>query len=191
MFTACVSVCVSLSDRCVSQSQVGGRGSNSCPSPCRWQPAEQHQSLLGPNLSNSLSVHLAVSVAAAAAALTVSAGRFELDKPSSKSCHGSLVLSSLHLFSSSYCLGPPLSPSPLFSYLSLQPPLLPPLDAQLLGRGTYPLPGSRCCGGEVGSEAGGRVSVCLSLSRSRLWARTGRASLTSLYAVQPALPAGF
>eukprot|EP00064_Thunnus_orientalis_P004236 superscaffoldBa00000379_g4247 len=57
----------SQSDRCVSQPQVRGRGSNSCPSPCRWQPAEQHQSLLGPNLSLSL----AVSVAAAAAALTM------------------------------------------------------------------------------------------------------------------------
>lgn len=114
----------------------------------------------------------------------------ELEKPSSKSCPCSLVLSSLHLYSSSYCLGPPLSPSPLLSHLSLSASSTPPLDAQLLGRGTYPLPGSRCCGGEVGSEAGGRVSVCLSLSRSRLWARAGRASLTGLHAVQPALPAG-
>lgn len=52
-FMACV--CVSLPDRCVSRPQVGGRGSNSCPSPRRWQPAEQHQSLPDPNLSVSLS----------------------------------------------------------------------------------------------------------------------------------------
>lgn len=33
VFMACV--CVPLLDRCVSQPQVGGRGINSCPSPCR------------------------------------------------------------------------------------------------------------------------------------------------------------
>lgn len=77
MACVCVTKCVSLLDRCVSQPQVRGRGSNSCPSPCRWQPAEQHQSLLDPNLSLSL----AVSVAAAAAALTVSAGWSSLTTP--------------------------------------------------------------------------------------------------------------
>lgn len=77
MFMACVrvTVCASLPDRCVSRPQVEGRGSNSCPSPCRWQPAEQHQSLLAPNQSVTRhSVRPAVSAAAAAAALTVSAG---------------------------------------------------------------------------------------------------------------------
>lgn len=97
----------------------------------------------------------------------------ELDKPSSKSCPCSLVLSSLHFYSSSYCLGPPVSPFPTPPPFVPSASSTPPLDAQLLGRGTCPLPGSRCCGGEVGSEAGGRVSVCLSLSRSRLWARAG------------------
>lgn len=115
----------------------------------------------------------------------------KLDNPSSKSSPCSLVLSYLHLYSSSCCLVPALFPSlPIHLLFVPSASSTPPLDTQLLGRGTFPLPGSRCCGGEVGSEAGGWVSVCLSLSRSRLWARARRASLPSLHAIQPALSAG-
>lgn len=72
MAWVCANKYVSLLDRCVSRPQDGGRGSNPCPSPCRWQSAEQHQARLGLLQSNQ-SVSLAVS-AAAAAALTVSGG---------------------------------------------------------------------------------------------------------------------
>lgn len=46
---------------------------NPSPSPCRWQPAEQHQPLPASNPSLSLLVQLAVSAAATAAALLLSA----------------------------------------------------------------------------------------------------------------------
>lgn len=58
MAWGCVTKRGSLSDRCASQLLDGGTGNNSCVSPCRWQPAEQHQSLLSPNLSVSQSVWL-------------------------------------------------------------------------------------------------------------------------------------
>lgn len=127
-FTACecVTKCVPLPHRCVC---VGGcRGSNSCPSPCRWQPAEQHQPLLVPTLSVSLSLSPSGCVCCCCHCCSHrQRWLIKLEKPSSQSCPCSLVLSSLHLYSSFYCLGPPLSPSPLLSHLSLQPPLPLPL----------------------------------------------------------------
>lgn len=134
----------------------GGRGDDSCPSPRRWQPAEQQQSLLGVNLS------------VCCCCRCCSHRRrwlIELDVLSPGDCLCSNVLRSLHLCSSSCCLGSSLFPIPTRFPFVPSASSTPPLDAQLLGRGTYPLPGSRCCGGEVGSEAGGPgVSVPLSVS---------------------------
>lgn len=131
---------------------------------------------------SSFSVHPAVSAAAAAAALTISAGWSSLTIPVLKAACPKLLAPLFQLL-----LSWPSSLS-LPTHLPFVPSAS--LDAQLLGRGTYPLLGSQCCGGEVESEAGGWVSVWLSLSRSRLWAHAGRASLTGLHAVQLVLSSG-
>lgn len=90
----------------------------------------------------------------------------------------------LHLLLFLSCLLPPPPPSsPLPSPSSSRCPAP--------GQGHLPPPGFPVLWGEVWSEARGWVSVCLSLSRSRLRSRTGRAALASIPPVQPALPTGF
>lgn len=186
---ACVRV--SLLDRCVSQPQVfGGRGINPCPSALQVAAS---RAAAATAQSEPFSVspsqpHLAVSVAAAAAALTVKVT--ELDKPTSKSClcsHRKLPCTFI--------------PTPTVLALS-HPTFFPIYPFSLL----YPSPKSPAPGqghftpsrgpGAVGVRWGARwgegwVSVCISLSRSRLWSYARRPSVTGVHAVQPALPAGF
>lgn len=104
----------------------------------------------------------------------------ELDKPSSRPC--SPVESFLHLYSTCSCFCPAFFSTPTYPSSSRCP---------APGQGHFPPPGFPVLWGEVWSEARGWVSVCLSLSRSRLRSGAGRAALASIHAVQPALPTGF
>lgn len=73
----CDKVCVPARTGVCPSPGLGGRGSDSCLSPRRWQPAASRAASVTAGSEpqcQSLSVRLAVSVAAAAAALAVSAG---------------------------------------------------------------------------------------------------------------------